>query len=275
MASGEVSQVIVLSTSSSMRESSGPYSSSYLSSSNGGGVANIGWVSTSLAYRVYPPLRFYDVDELQRKLRVFARTVLLTSLFFWLWAIYNTQHLQRHGGGFDLGCLSFGGTSVSSLMLLRCANGNRLCKRKEKDDDDEVDGGGVDYASKHSVPSVHLRTFAVATQVAVAANYLLGIVFAFKAGSRVYVYFASYCSVFSLLWIFTSMSTWVMIQLYRESIRQSFGDDMLRTPRRRGCLYWILINTQGIREKPIFGDEQEEDVIDDELRALYEGSRYS
>ncbi|EJK67116.1 hypothetical protein THAOC_11895 [Thalassiosira oceanica] len=254
-----------------MRESSGPYSSSYLGS-NGAGVAthNSGWVS--IAYKVYPPLQFCDVDELQRKLRVYAKTVLFTSLFFWLWAIYNTQHLRRNGGGFDLGCLSFGGTSVSSLMLLRCANGDRLCKRKEKDDDG-VDGGGIDYASKHSAPSVNLRTFAVATQVAVVANYLLGIVFAFKAGSRVYVYFASYCLAFSFLWMCTSASTWVLIQLYRETIRQSFGDDMLLTPRRRGCLYWILINTQGIREKPI-GEEQE-DVIDDELRALYEGSRYS
>ena len=232
-----------------------------------------GWVFT-VAFKVYPSLQFCNVDELQRKLRVYAKTVLLTSLFFWLWAVYNTQHLQRNGGGFDLGCLSFGGTSVSSLMLLRCANGDRLCRRKEKDDDDDENGGGIDYASKHSAPSSNLRTFAVATQVAVVANYWLGIVFAFKAGTRIYVYFASYCTAFSLLWIWSSIYTWVLIQLVIDATDLiSTGDDMLLTPRRRGCLYWILINTQGIREKP--NSEEQEDVIDDELRALYEGSRYS
>lgn len=262
----------------------------------------IGVSSTSLKLLgpLAPVLLSNDVDDLERlrdRLRIFALSVMGTSAFFWTWALYNTRHLMIKHGGFDMGVFSFLGSGASSAFLLRSSLGGRWCCRPRRTDapkDDDVadvygrlsNGRHDDAAPNHAPPGEFLRAFAVLTQLAVVANYMLGILFAFTAGSRVYVYFATYCFVFSILWSIAAFSCWVLITVYREAVRRAYGDEYINgppRPRSRGLLWRCLVclmnrstagqyASNGVTEDE---DDYREDDIDDELRALVEGGRYT
>ena len=232
-------------------------------------------------------------EKLQDRLRLFALSVLSTSIFFWVWAMYNTYHLRNSSGGFDLGVLSFFGSGISSALLLRSALGGKCydrdrrfgCGRKKDKYDDELDMYGIkktrrrdDVAPNHSPPSTYLRAFMVLTQLTVVANYMLGILFSFTAGSRVYVYFATYCIIFSILWLVVAFAGWTLVTVYREAVRRAYGEEVLDGPPRRHISIWrsilIALTNRFIGQEAAMNDryyEDDEDEIDDELRALYEG----
>lgn len=213
----------------------------------------------------------------------------------------NSSSLQKStNGGFDLGVVSFMGSAISSLLLLRSALGgkwydrNQQCgcfgKRKKKVEDDDNDGGGEQqemdrgrdgYVIRHSPPGKFLRIFAHMTHLVVAANYMLGILFAFTAGSKVYIYFATYCFIFAILWLIVTFAGWVLVTVYREAVRRSYGEIVLNGPPRpscwRQCLIALTNKSTGRYEALGANDyeDDEEDDIDDELRALYEGTTYT
>jgi len=254
-----------------------------------------------------------DIENLQNRLRIYSLSLLGTSAFFWLWAIYNTIDL-RSNGGFDLGIASFFGSGTSSLLLLRaslggrCYDRNRRCgccaKKSESGREDYneeeivVDiygrksrrGGDGNEGPKHVPPGNWLRLFALLTHLIVVANYILGIIFAFSAGTRVYVYFATYCSVFTVLWTIVAFSMWVLVDVYRSALGRAYGGDFLNGGPHyyspgRGLLRRALIaltnrssagRGSGMEVGGVGGGgsnyyHDEEDDIDDELRALYEG----
>ncbi|KAL9182860.1 hypothetical protein ACHAXT_004139 [Thalassiosira profunda] len=222
-----------------------------------------------------------DAEELQTRLRVYSLSLLGTSAFFWLWAAYNTYHL-RHSGGFDLGVASFLGSGTSSLLLLRSSLGGRWrnpdrrygCWTKQREVGG-VHGIAPGDAPIHKPPGKYLRAFAAVTQVLVAANYGLGVMFAFTAGKHVYIYFATYCVLFAILWLLAAVAGWVLISAYREAVRRTYGDEAVDGPPRQSCVRWVLIAlTQrsmghtgaAIRTGDYFDDEEEEDDrVDDEL----------
>lgn len=254
-----------------------------------------------------------DPEELQNRLRLYSLAVLGTSSFFWTWAAYNTIGL-RSSGGFDLGVASFLGSGASSVRLLRSSQGGKCYDRNRKfgcfgkkdekdiDDDneeDEVDMYGIRKSNNsrgrrddnndpadHTPPSKRLRVFAALTQGAVVANYMLGMLFAFTAGTRVYIFFATYCFLFSMLWLIVAFSGWVLVAFYREALRREYGEEILYPPQSRlggrglfwGCLVYLTNRANGHSGAEADNDtnyddddDEEEDDIDEELRALYEG----
>lgn len=227
-----------------------------------------------------------DPEKLKTMLRLYSISLLGTSTFFWVWAIYNTYHLRNGsgGGGFDLGILSFFGTGVSSALLLRSALGGKCCGGREGKDankSDEVEIYGTNSkqdqnvdrtSSMHSPPGKHLRAFAVLTQLTVVANYMLGILFAFTAGPRIYVYFATYCVVFSLTWLVAAYIGWVLMRLYKEAVIRTYGEDAKGPPSSLfRSAFLALTNLSGVQSNYDDDDEEEEDVVNEELRSLYEG----
>ena len=271
---------------------------------------------------------YNDPTELQNRLRLYSLSLLGTSTFFWLWALYNTYHLRKNsadGEGFDLGIISFMGSGLSSILLLRSALGGKCYDRKQKcvcfgkkkqkdnadnssnnDDEEDVLYGisrrsknrkrndiDVDDASSspkdHSPPGKWLRIFAVTTHLVVVANYMLGILFSLTAGRRVYVYFGSYCFIFTLLWLIVAYSGWILVSVYRGALRRAFGKEYLEPKQRisllRSCLLYLTSLSSNHQQPPTGGysnvrdndyyDQEEEDEIDDELMALTEGRGYT
>ena len=213
-------------------------------------------------------------DDLRRRLRRYASALLATSAFFWAWALHNTLQLRRSSGGFDLGVFSLFGTGVSSALLLRASGG------REGEAARDVDAARKERG--HAPPSKRLRTFAVLTHLLVVANYLLGLVFAFTASKsgRVYVYFATYCFVFALLWTAVAFSSWVLVSAYRGAVGRAYGADAVDPPGT--CLglllgAWMALanRSTGHADEAIdygsdYGGGGDED-IDDELISLFEG----
>ena len=188
------------------------------------------------------------LDALRHRLRIYSIFILATSIFFWIWAVLNTIHLRRRhrggGGGdddggmmmmMDLGIISFLGTMVSASCLLRrsvlptmksvgyccCCRGGGMI---ESNNNDHI------IHHTHTPPGKCLRTFTILTQLTVVANYVLGILFAFTAGGAdhgVYIYFATYCTIFALLWLLAAYVGWVIITVYKEAvvIREYRGGD--------------------------------------------------
>lgn len=227
-----------------------------------------------------------DPEKLKSMLRIYSASLLGTSTFFWVWAIYNTYHLRNgSGGGFDLGVFSFFGTGVSSALLLRSALGGKCCggreEKKDANESDEVDIYGtnskrdqsVDRTSiMHSPPGKNLRAFAVLTQLTVVANYMLGTLFAFTAGPRIYVYFATYCVIFSLIWLMVAYIGWVLLRLYKEAVIRTHGENIMKGPPSSlfRSAFLALTNLSGVQSN-YDDDEEEEDDVNEELRSLYEG----
>jgi len=204
----------------------------------------------------------------------------------------------------DLGIFSFFGTTTSSVWLLHSSLGGKWYDKeqrlgcfgkmnKQRDDNDflfGVDakrGRDVDAASKHAPPGKCLRIYVIVTQVVVVANYLLGLLFAMTAGRRVYVYFATYCFTFSLMWMSAAFAGWVIVEFYRNAVSFSYGKDVMDSGRDCGGLLWKRINAlkdyvfgapeyydNGDYSDDDFEDDEEEE-IDDELKALFQGSGYS
>ena len=112
-------------------------------------------------------------DRLQKRIRIYSILLLLTSIFFWSWAMYNTRHLRRTNvKALDLGIVSFFGTALSSLCMLRMAYGGTLffcCKRRGKimtTNNEQNDGYYLEGHRKssrdvvdHSPPGCFLQRF--------------------------------------------------------------------------------------------------------------------
>ncbi len=288
--------------------SSNPYSGMYNENTSGGSSDFIQTYLNILGPSLTTFLLSKDYtnpDELQRRLRIYSLILLVSSIFFWFWAIYNTWYLRTtNGAGMDLGIFSFLGTIISSAWLLHASLGGKwydeeqrlgcFGKLKKKGDNDDFLFGGnarrgkdADAASKHCPPGKCLRIYVIMTQVVVVANYLLGLLFALTAGRRVYVYFATYCFTFSLLWISVAFAGWVIVEFYRNAVSFSYGKDQMDSGRDCGGLLWKNINS--LRDY-VFGapdyyddggysddgfEDDDEEEIDDELKALFKGSGYS
>ena len=92
--------------------------------------------------------------------------------------------------GFDLGMVSFSLSGLSSIYLYF----------KTRNDISEF------------IPlrRIH-RVVILLSHLIVAANYALGVYFSFYAGKTVYLRFATYCLLFSILWAGVSIYTWKLI----------------------------------------------------------------
>ncbi|KAL7513911.1 hypothetical protein ACHAXN_012876 [Cyclotella atomus] len=237
-------------------------------------------------------------DILQRRIRRHSSLLMVTSLFFWSWAMYNTFHLRKSNeNALDLGIFSFAGTAVSSLFMLRMALGGTFfvcCKKRKSSGNNEDDGIYLEKGKKktgdvdHSFPGGCLRLFTLMTQLIVMVNYLLGLLFAMTAGKKVYIYFATYCSIFSILWLVIAISSWNVLGAYRESVRSAFGDEFInkKSRSRHGVLACLLAycyrrltagkqKAGGGENDDEMNEDEENDEIDDELKALYgSGKRY-
>lgn len=129
-----------------------------------------------------------------------------------------------------------------------------------------------------------LPSYSSQTHLIVVVNYLLGLLFAMTAGKQIYIYFASYCFTFSILWSLIAILCWNILGAYREAIRITFGDEYLnkKSKNRFGvvsicnCLLAYVyrkLTAQKNRSTTSNDDnEDEEEDIDDELRALYTSS---
>ena len=222
-----------------------------------------------------------EPEKLQKKLRLYSASLLGTSAFFWLWALFNTYHLRNGPGEFDLGVFSFFGSGVSSALLLRSALGGKCCRRKKHMVQSEgVDNYGIrrpnqitDRALTHEPPGKCLRAFVALTHLTVAANYMLGILFAFTAGQRIYVYFATYCVIFSLLWLVAAYVGLALMRLYREAVERAFGKDVKVPPSSVFSVLGALTYLSGTQSSYDEEDDEEDDnTVNAELRLLYEGS---
>mmetsp|Transcript_9306 Transcript_9306/g.14270 ORF Transcript_9306/g.14270 Transcript_9306/m.14270 type:complete len:300 (-) Transcript_9306:780-1679(-) len=243
-----------------------------------------------------------DPEALQNRLRIYSLCLIVTSAFFWFWALLNTLDLRK-SGGIDLGVISFFGSGVSSALLLKSSLGGKwhdknqkfgCCgKRGDVDDYDlylgssrNADENNNNVSKQHSPPGRVLRVFAVVTQFVVVCNYLLGLMFALTAGKQMYVYFGTYCSIFSVLWMTTCYAGFVLVKVYIEAVRNAYGEEALNDGKSSGrgggsCLrrlLLILVNRSAVPSpSTLYYEEEEEDEIDQELMSLVEdkGNRYS
>ena len=101
-----------------------------------------------------------------------------------------------------------------------------------------------------------------------------------------YVYFATYCSIFSALWMCTCYAGFAVVKAYREAVGIAYGEEALNdgksSARRVSCLrrvLLILVNRSAIPSTSTSydDDDDEDDEIDQELMALVDdkGTRYS
>uniref|UniRef100_A0A7S2R0B8 Uncharacterized protein n=1 Tax=Eucampia antarctica TaxID=49252 RepID=A0A7S2R0B8_9STRA len=125
-------------------------------------------------------------DHLQN-LNYLSKFLLVLSLFFFSWAVYNTVTMDK---GFDLGVVSFSGAAFSAIYLYVKTRNN------------------IKFFSP-------LRSWekilVVISQLIVAANYGFGVYFALNVGNYIYVRFATYCIIFIFVWIGLSIYTWILI----------------------------------------------------------------
>ena len=104
-------------------------------------------------------------DTSTKSLRIFAIAVLCISLFFWVWALYNTITKQ-----FDAGVVSFLLAAISSTYLIFTKAPNTLG-----------------------------QCLIVASYLLVSVNYMAGIALAFTVLNR--PGFGIYCVIFAVVWI--------------------------------------------------------------------------
>ena len=254
---------------------------------------------------------YYNHIELQNRLRIYSLCILSISIFFWCWAVLNTLHLRKNSddgkSGLDLGVVSFLGSALSSLLLLRCSLGGKCYDRKQtfgcfgkkkkvkgnnsdKNDNDDDDTTQSNSSPRdHSPPGTWLRWFTVLTQLAVAANYMLGVLFALTAGSHIYIYFGSYCVLFSLLWLTIAYSGFVIVYVYRKALGRAGYQESQRISLFRSILIFLTSSvveshqeTRGGRRggrrnsnNGYYEDKEMGDDIDEELLALTSGRGYT
>lgn len=193
---------------------------------------------------------------------------------------------------------SLGGRCYDTNQRFGCC-GNKRREGNNNDNDEEVDVYGIRKSSsrnnrgegdnndaqnpiKHSPPGKCIRSFLGLTQIIVVANYILGILFALTAGEHVYVYFATYCCTFAFLWLIAAFVGYALVGVYRDAVGRQYGKEVLNPPRP-SCVRAILRSLlamaggattaggYGAQGRDYYPDQEEEDEIDDELRALYEG----
>jgi hypothetical protein len=63
--------------------------------------------------------------------------------------------------------------------------------------------------------------------------HVLGLLFAFTAGEHVYIYFASYCTIFVHLWLLASYVGWVIVTVYKEAVIHGEDDEVVETNQLR------------------------------------------
>ena len=119
-----------------------------------------------------------DLLGYYRKLRTLCGVMVPVSLFFWGWAVKNTLSMST---GQDLGIYSF------MTVLWSC---HWVLFRTR---------GGPNHHHQR-VSTLPVRILVTASYALVCANYLLGVVFALTVGSEIYAVFATYCSIFTILW---------------------------------------------------------------------------
>ena len=129
-----------------------------------------------------------SLTEDKKRMRTYAKVMLGISVFFWLWAMYNTSKMKK--GKKDLGIFSFFGSACTSIMILtKCWS------------DKPTGIGAVLVFISHMV---------------VAANYGLGYKFAKHFGYRI---FGAYCIIFIALWIIAARVGWILISNVHEHNR--------------------------------------------------------
>ena len=125
------------------------------------------------------------MEESLQRLKNFAVTIALISLFFWGWALLNCIYK-----GFDLGIISFATTFLSSIYIL-------LQPDKE--------------------PTSNLvQTIISGTHFFVAFNYLLGVVVSISM--ELGIGFMIYCTVFTVLWVQVALVGKTLIQSTRTTV---------------------------------------------------------
>eukprot|EP00558_Chaetoceros_sp_UNC1202_P011530 CAMPEP_0197238912 /NCGR_PEP_ID=MMETSP1429-20130617/5425_1 /TAXON_ID=49237 /ORGANISM="Chaetoceros sp., Strain UNC1202" /LENGTH=119 /DNA_ID=CAMNT_0042698199 /DNA_START=172 /DNA_END=531 /DNA_ORIENTATION=- len=93
-------------------------------------------------------------------------------------------------GGFDFGMVSFAGSAISSLHLVRITKTT---------------------AEEYESPGKCVRTLAFVTHLTVAFNYAFGAFIACTIGESVYKAFAYYCIIFMVLWLGVAIKGWELI----------------------------------------------------------------
>ena len=142
-----------------------------------------------------------EIRNLFFQLRFGASLMRAISLFFWAWAVRNTQAMKL---GQDLGIYSFFTTFVSSHYL--------LCRTRSS--------SGILVATSLT------RVLVTASHVLVFMNYCLGVLYSFTVGTSVYYVFGLYCVVFSGLWGYTTFRGFVLLSsLQRHEVEMARGAD--------------------------------------------------
>lgn len=133
-----------------------------------------------------------EIKDIHYSLRYGSNVISAVSLFFWCWAMSNTRGMEK---GQDLGIYSFFTTFVSShLILFKTRNGP---------------GGSV-------VATTPTRVIVTISHSLVFLNYCLGILYAFNVGNYIYVGFATYCIIFSFLWLYAAIRGYTLLSRLRE-----------------------------------------------------------
>ena len=146
------------------------------------------WTRYSLAKRWLASTGSLTEDK--KRMRLFAQIILGISVFFWLWAVYNTSKMK--GSKKDLGIFSFFGSACTSIMILtKCWS------------DKPTGIGAVVVFISHIV---------------VVGNYALGYKFAKHFGYR---FFGNYCLLFIALWIIAARVGWILISNVHEHNRMA------------------------------------------------------
>jgi len=97
---------------------------------------------------------------------------------------------SQSSGSFDLGTISFAISGLSSFFLYRKSN-------KALDSFIPVGSYG--------------RAAVLFSHLLVASNYALGAFFAYTEGRQIYVKFATYCTVFTFLWLVIAGIGWILV----------------------------------------------------------------
>ena len=133
-------------------------------------------------------------------LRKYAVAVLLTSVFFWFWAVINTARMDS---GFDLGVVSFLTAALSSALL--------LCQVKPERDP----------------PGLCTVVVVLTSSLFVSVNYVLGVQYGLQTAEPPRVGFATYCGVFSVLWLITAALGMRLMVTARKSSMESNSEEQI------------------------------------------------
>jgi len=161
-------------------------------------------------------------EHIQR-LNIFSICCTAVSIFFWVWAIINTMNME----GTDLGIFSFFGSGLSSAYLYyrtKCVN------ETSSGNSDDASGSrssrrGSRIEQDFKPIGIWGRRLIVATYWIVSANYALGVFFAFNIGDSVLVYFATYCIIFTILWMMVALIGWMLIGRTMNLVISSIGEE--------------------------------------------------